>query len=381
MNLKEWYRNNWEDNLTGRYITLDHISSLLKKYKNDFEISVAGFSENGNEIPLIKIGDGSKIILAWSQMHGNESTTTKAIFDFLKFIALGNLFPEKIDVFLKEYSFYILPILNPDGADKYTRENANAEDLNRDAQVLKQKESIVLHKLFKDLKPTLCLNLHDQRSIYGFKGGNPAVVSFLSPAADKDRKTTSSRIIAMQHIVKMNNLLQNYIPGRVGRYDDSFNHDCVGDSFQKEGVTTILFEAGHTLQDYGREKTREYIFYAFLSLFDFNDENTNKINYHEYYDMPENVKNYNDIIIRNVKSEVSKYNISVAIQYSEILYNKEIVFQPVISALGNLQNQYGHQEIDMKGQPLFINSSQEIKIDTIISQLTDKNNKNVISFR
>src|SRR5690606_18083352 len=267
MEISSWYRDNFELDLKGKYVTLEHINPVLRKYEKEFEISIVGTSELGNDIPLIRIGYGSKIVLGWSQMHGNESTTTKALFDFFKFISQKEAFQNEIELFLENYSFYVFPILNPDGAKLYTRENANGIDLNRDAQNLSQKESQCLRKIFDKLNPSLCLNFHDQRSIYGFENGNPATISFLSPAADNERTVTDSRKTAMEQIVKMNACLQKYLPGQVGRYDDSFNDACVGDTFQKAGVPTILFEAGHYKYDYQREKTREFIFYSILSLF------------------------------------------------------------------------------------------------------------------
>jgi murein tripeptide amidase MpaA len=139
MEINNWYQKNFEETLTGRYITLQHLIPLLDNYKTKFEISVIGSSELGDEIAMLKIGSGSKTVLGWSQMHGNESTTTKALFDFLKFISQKNLFQNEIAQFLAEYTFCLIPILNPDGAKLYTRENANGIDLNRDAQNLSQK--------------------------------------------------------------------------------------------------------------------------------------------------------------------------------------------------------------------------------------------------
>src|SRR5690606_15400162 len=127
----------------------------------------------------------------------NESTTTKALFDFFKFLSQEEAFQDEIEAFLRNYTFYVFPILNPDGAKLYTRENANGVDLNRDAQNLSEKESQCLRRVFEELNPSLCLNLHDQRSIYGLKNGNPATISFLSPAADKKRKITQARKEAM----------------------------------------------------------------------------------------------------------------------------------------------------------------------------------------
>lgn len=377
MKYMDWYRGNWEGNLRGRYITLKDITPLLENYTNDFSISLVGFSELGKEIPMIRIGNGSKVVLAWSQMHGNESTTTKAIFDLLKFLNQKNFFQSEITKFLEVHSLYILPILNPDGAKSYTRENANGKDLNRDAEELSQKESRVLRDVFTTLKPNLCLNLHDQRSIYGFKESKPATISFLSPAADANRELTEARKIAMRYIVKMNSHLQTKIPGEVGRYDDSFNSACVGDYFQKEGVPTILFEAGHYRQDYLREKTREFIFYAFLSLFDLMNESKKEFHYEEYFGIPENLKNYRDVILRNVKSPNNHEDISIAVQYKEVLKDDKLGFIPVIDKIGNLENIFGHREIDIKRQSILINSSKLLEIGTHISQITDKNGENI----
>ncbi|MGO3183727.1 MAG: M14 family metallopeptidase [Aequorivita sp.] len=378
MKIDTWYCDNFETKLSGRYITLEHISQLLEDYKTAHEVSVVGYSEQGLSIPLVKIGAGPKVILGWSQMHGNESTTTKALFDFLKFVSQKDFFQKEIKNFLNNYTLYLLPILNPDGAKLYTRENANQVDLNRDAQNLSQSESRCLRKVFDDLKPQLCLNLHDQRSIFGFANGKPATVSFLSPAADKKRSITEARKEAMQYIVKINRVLQSYIPGQVGRYDDSFNPDCIGDTFQKLGVPTILFEAGHYKQDYQREKTREFIFYSLLSLFDIFSEEKGDIDYKDYFDIPENQKNYNDFIIRNVNLEDRAKPVSIAIQYVEKLEKGKIIFVPVIDKIGALKGKLGHVSKNANGAKILTNPKDNLTVGVKISKIFDKSDNSVI---
>ena len=49
-------------------------------------------------------------------------------------------------------------MLNPDGADAYTRVNANLVDLNRDAQNLSQPESKILRNAFNKIKPDFILH-------------------------------------------------------------------------------------------------------------------------------------------------------------------------------------------------------------------------------
>jgi murein tripeptide amidase MpaA len=51
-------------------------------------------------------------------MHGNEATTTKALFDFFECLAWWF---RKRTKFLDAFTFYCIPMLNPDGAALYTR--------------------------------------------------------------------------------------------------------------------------------------------------------------------------------------------------------------------------------------------------------------------
>ena len=86
------YQTNKEPQLQGRYITNSHIKPLLENLNSDsnFEISEIGSSVLGKTISAIKVGSGEKRLLLWSQMHGNESTTTKALFDFINSLKHSN---------------------------------------------------------------------------------------------------------------------------------------------------------------------------------------------------------------------------------------------------------------------------------------------------
>ena len=380
MDYKSWYTSHFESRLKGRYIRLEDINMVLATSSDFIEISVAGVSELGKNIPLLKIGSGKKVVLGWSQMHGNESTTTKAIFDFLKFIGQKEFFEKEIGFFLKNFTFYIIPMLNPDGAELYTRENVNLVDLNRDAQNLSQSESRVLRTIFEETQPELCLNLHDQRSIYGFESGRPATVSFLSPSADEDRSLTPSRRIAMEHIVRLDSALQVLIPGMVGRYDDTFNANCVGDTFQMAEVPTILFEAGHFKDDYMRDKTREFIFHSFLELFEFNGGAAKSFDFNNYFNIPKNKVNFKDLVIRNARVGKEAETVDLAIQYSEVLKEGSIHFEAVIDLVNGCDLIFGHEEIDMEGEAILIDSQEKIAVGQIILTIARKSDFSAIIF-
>ena len=379
MEISAWYRDHFETRLSGRYIHSKHIEPLLDLYKDKFSISVIGTSESKKNIHCIKIGTGKKVVLAWSQMHGNESTTTKALFDLFRFITQKDVYQETIASFLKSYTFYCVPILNPDGAELYTRENTNNIDLNRDAKDLSQSESRVLLRLFREIKADLCLNLHDQRTLYSLPDNQCATISLLAPAVNEAGEITEARKIAMREIVHLYKVLSRYIPGKIGRYDDSFNDNCVGDRFQMEDVPTILIEAGHYPEDYQREKTREYIFYALLSFFDLLDGERPKA-HTDYFLIPENDKNFKDVLIRNAKINGEEKSTSLSITYEEVLENDWVRFEPVIDDIGSLDTFIGHKEVDVHGAEILLNSYEKVFVGAKVLKIVDKNAVNSVFF-
>jgi hypothetical protein len=245
-------------------------------------------------------------------------------------------------------------MLNPDGAEAYTRENINGIDLNRDAQNLSQPESVVLRKIFEDFKPNYCYNLHDQRTIFGAGDtGNPATVSFLAPAYNENRDVNEIRTKAMNVIMAMNKKLQQFIPNQVGRFDDSFNLNCVGDTFQYLKVPTVLFEAGHYPNDYQREDTRKYIFMALISGIQYLHENVIVINeIDDYLKIPQNKVVFYDFVYKNVKINYDGKEkiINFAAQFKEVLNKDKVEFEARIAQIEDLENYYGHTIIDAKSE-------------------------------
>jgi hypothetical protein len=170
------------------------------------------------------------------------------------------------------------------------------------------------------------------------------------------------------------------IPGQIGRYDDSFNANCFGDTFQKEGVPVILFEAGHIGNDYRREKTRAYLFYALVYLFEILKEDDFPINYKDYFLIPENKKNYYDYILRNVLLNDSIKPTSIAIQFTELLEKGTIKFIPKIIKIGALKNSYGHLEKDANNSKILVNYQNNIEIGLNVSIINNKNDNSLIYF-
>lgn len=339
--LEENYSKIKESSITGRWITLTDIEPLYFSLRKNTKIQskIIGESEQERAIYQLNFGKGKKRILIWSQMHGNESTGTKAIFDFLNFV---QRFPnhEITKAIASNCSITIIPMLNPDGAQAYTRVNANEVDLNRDAVQLQAKESKLLRKILKEVNPHFCFNLHDQRTIFGVENTtNPATISFLAPSEEATRKITNGRIETMNVIVAMNNLLQEVIPNHVGRYTDEFYPTATGDNFQKLGHNTILIEAGHFPNDYDREEVRKYNFYALLQgIFHVSLTNNFK-EYEDYLAIPNNIKNFYDVIYRSKNNKKD-----VAFQYVESIESGKFALTLSKEKEGDLSSYLAHKE-------------------------------------
>ncbi|MBT7135324.1 MAG: DUF2817 domain-containing protein [Polaribacter sp.] len=328
-----------ESSLHGKWITYNDIENLFSKYEAKFNVTQIGLSEEKRPIMQLKIGNGAKKILFWSQMHGNESTGTKVLFDFFNCIeGVSDTIFKKI---LKECTLVFIPMLNPDGSQVYTRVNANNIDLNRDAVERAAKESKILRAVLEAFTPHFCFNLHDQRSIFGVEGTkNPATISFLAPSEEVTRSLTKGRKETMNVIVAMNKMLQNVIPNFVGRYSDEFYPTATGDNFQKLGYNTILIESGHYPQDYHREESRKYTFFSILQGVYHIANTSNFDNYKDYFTIPNNDKIFFDVIHRYPNSSND-----VSFQYEEKIIDGKFVSKLNKTDEYRLNLKIGHSEI------------------------------------
>jgi hypothetical protein len=328
--------------VTGRYLPPAALEDFLTKWLPNSDFDILGYSVEKRPVFGVRLGSGPVRVLMWSQMHGNESTTTRAVLDLINSFYQSGLLQQEA------FEFFLIPMLNPDGAHAYRRHNANDVDLNRDAQLLSQPESVILREAYREFAPHYCFNLHDQRTI--FSAGDhpkPATLSFLAPSANSQKAFPDNRVAAARLIAELSRPLRNQIG--VGRYDDTFNPDCVGDFFQSEGTPTLLFEAGHYPGDYQREQTRYFVYCALQNALNaIRSGSYMEVPIAEYAEIPENKSRFLDILIHNVHYLDKAYppGTGVGLQYTEFLKSGRIHFQPGIVQRGQLEGYFGHAHWD-----------------------------------
>ena len=310
-----------------------------------------GTSFLGNEIYKLSFGTGEKRLLIWSQMHGNESSGTRAMFDVINFFEQNS---ELAQTILSNLTIDFIPMLNPDGSNVNTRRNAVGIDINRDFLA---KESTEIHVLLNQIEKgnyQTLFNLHDQRTIFNVgQTAKPATLSFLAPSYNVEEDVNEVRQKTMGIIQAMNTELQKVIPGCVGRYTSEFYPMSTGDNFTKMGYPCVLFEAGHFPNDYQRNETRKYNalsiivgFYSIATKTDFP--------FDEYLLIPQNGQRYLDIILHNVSVQNGENSSIVDLGiYFEDEYNEELNLVEQIAKfieIGDLRKFIGHLEIDAEKQ-------------------------------
>ena len=347
-----------EEALQHRRFKHEDIVSLLEKHKSGFEIETAGQSIEGRSIHHLKWGKGPVKVLLWSQMHGDEPTATMALFDIFNFLThTGDEFDELRRLLYQNLSLSFIPMLNPDGAERYQRRNAIGVDLNRDAQRLQCPESVILKKLRDETQAEWGFNLHDQNRYYGAGNmGETASISFLAPAYNYEKEINAKRADAMQMIVLLNSLLQQYIPGKVARYDDAFEPRAFGDNMQLWGTRTILIESGGLVNDLEKQELRRLHFVLLLSAFHaIAEQSYADVDKEAYEDIPMNNKDhYLDLLIREAQLNVNGQIFTLDLGFRRIeandprarngFYNRSQLYD-----IGDLSIFYGYEEFYAKG--------------------------------
>ncbi len=313
---------------------------------------VFAYSTEGRAIEQIIWGEGEKKVLIWSQMHGNEPTGTMALADLLVFLCSDDDYNELRQFLRNELCICFVPILNPDGAQRFHRQNAKGIDLNRDARRQSTPEMIAFMQLIRGLKPSAAFNLHDQRNI--FSAGNfakPASISFLSASSDESRSVTPVRARAMELIASMYQQIAPEIPSCIGRYSDEFYPRATGDYLHSVGIPCVLIESGAAINDDLRLVARKMNFLAILEGLRCIAGSLPVQDYQKiYHQIPENRELYYDLILREVRfnKPVDKLVLDIALLVKEQLDEEsgKLLKTFVVNEIGDLSYHFGLSEFN-----------------------------------
>lgn len=354
--LYDTYDSYRETRLDKRRIKYHQLQPLLQELGSTpgFQVNTVGHSIEGRTLSLVSIGTGEIDVFLWSQMHGNEPTATQAIFDICNFLKSDDFHAEKKAI-LDNLTIHFLPMLNPDGAERYQRRNVLGVDINRDAVRLQSPESQTLKRVRDSLEADFGFNLHDQSTYYNAeRTEKPATISYLAPAYNYEKDINTVRGNAMKIIVFMNTIIQRYAPGQVGRYNDAFEPRAFGDNIQKWGTSTILIESGGYTDDIEKQEIRKLNYVSILSaIYTIATGTYTDIPLEDYEKIPENDRKLFDLKIVNATYPLlgGQYLLDIGMNRLEVdreghddfWYSSRVIDQ------GDLSTYYGYHTFDANG--------------------------------
>jgi hypothetical protein len=230
---------------------------LAELYPDTLRLEEVGRSVQNRPISMVTLGHGPRTVLLWSQMHGDEPSATPALLDMADFL-LSRADQPEVAAILDDITLRMIPMLNPDGSEVYTRRNFQAIDINRDALHLSTPEGRILKAVRDRYQPMLGFNLHDQgrRTAVG-STGVLATNSVLAVAGDAEGTVTPGRLLAKRACSAIVEALAPFTPGGTARFDEDWNPRAFGDNITAWGTPVVLIESGglppgHPLEDLTR---------------------------------------------------------------------------------------------------------------------------------
>ena len=337
---------------------LNVVNSLQASMKDILSIEEIGKSSEGRSINLLKLGSGRKRIFMWSQMHGDEPTATMGILDMLSYVSTHRTSVE-VKTILSTTTVLIIPMLNPDGAERFQRRSAHGIDINRDALRLQTSEAQVLKKIRDAYSPEFGFNLHDQEPRYTVgSSGNVATIALLAPAYDYAKNENVVRIRAKKVAATLVDIFSPFIGGHISRYDDSFEPRAFGDNIQKWGTSTVLIESGGWKDDPEKMYIRKLNCVALLGIcYSISTDEFEKSDVARYERLSDNTKNLYDLIIQGVKltftNGTAPVTADIGIDIDESVdANGKIQRNGKIVDVGDLSTYTSFHTVDAKGKSI-----------------------------
>lgn len=343
----------WDKNHISRLQPSDVRHSDLKKYLDELRklgvsVNEVGRSGEGREIYQMEFGRGPLKVFMWSQMHGDEPTATTSLIDMFAYFQTHKDKPWVKEI-ANAMTIRAVPMLNPDGAEAYKRQNSQSLDINRDAIKLRSVEAQLLKKLRDDWSPAIGFNLHNQQEL-ATVGNAPrqAAISLLVVYGDAEKTPNDGHLRNERVASAMVLALNEFIPGHVGRYGDEWTPSAFGDNFSAWGTPVILVETGAL---YGKDelylaKMNFVAFIVALRSIVTGSEKTQSPN--PYITLPENGSGGLVNFVFRGGGIISEGEVAPVGDISVVTLRKRASFTPsnIIRSVGNVGSVKGLEEYD-----------------------------------
>lgn len=337
------------------------LRELVARSGGMFTMEDAGTSVEGRALSVVRMGNGPRRVMLWTQMHGDEPTATLAMLDIMNGMIGWRAEPWLVTM-LQDISIVVLPLLNPDGAERRERLNAAGININRDALALASPEAQVLRAVHERFRPDFGFNLHDQELSSVGDAPVATALALLAPPPTADKQTTSTRLRAIRLAAHIARTVGPHAEGNLTRYDDAFEPRAFGDWFQGAGTSTVLIESGHRAHDPEKAFSRKLnvigILSALRSIGNHCYVDTELDHYHR---LPLNGKRIFDILLRGVELQhqgVWSRTVDVGLAFQKDHASV------LIKEIGDLHTHGGLEVIEVARRMI---STEHLRVNRVIS--------------
>jgi len=263
-----------------------------------------------------------------------------------------------VQTILRGVTVHTLPMLNPDGAQRFQRRNAQGIDINRDARTLATPEARTLKGVRDRLRPDFGFNLHDQG--IGTRVGRTdrgVAIALLSPPFDESREVNPVRERAMEVMGVMLEAMDPMVGAHIAKYDDTFNPRAFGDLITQWGTSTILIESGGWEGDPQKQYLRRVNFVAILAALESIAVGGYRgVGREAYLELPPNGRRIGDLVVKGatvVIPGLPAYRADLLVSYDRPLLEQG----GTISEIGDLAEVEARDTLSLEG--LYIHPREE----------------------
>jgi hypothetical protein len=359
---------------------LDHrelvrrLDDLARSSPGLFAVEKAGESIEGRSIHHVAVGKGPTAVLLWSQMHGDEPTATSALFDIFEYLRRRQKDPN-VQRLLNTLTLHVVPMLNPDGAERFQRRNAQGIDVNRDALRLQTPEGRILKNVRDRWHPAVGFNLHNQnwRTSVG-DPPKPASISLLSVAFDASRSDSPGRLLTRKLCAVIRDALEPFAPGQIGRYDDEFEVRAFGDNVTLWGTPVVLIETGGWPSAQPDAELVRLNFIAILTALDsLASERVESADPQRYESLPLNQSRVFYILVRNATvingSGVPPFTADIGVianrRVRQVAGERDLQTALVIDDIGDLRTSGGFTTVDGTGMTI-VPAEEDVEVGRMV---------------
>lgn len=315
----------------------------------DLSRDVIGCSAEGRPLHAVRFGRGPTPVLLWSQMHGDESTHTMGVADLLAWLA-REPDEERVRLLHDRLTVVAIPMLNPDGAERFRRLNAQGIDINRDARACLSPEMRALRRVHAQLRPAFAFNLHDQdpRKRVG-ESDRLTALALLANPFDESLGDNDVRLRAKRLCGVIARAVRPLLGGHVSRFEEEFNPQGSGEFMAASGTSSLLLECGGWKDDPEKQFLRKVSFVALLAALQaIADESYARVPLEEYESLAEDDTSVADVLLRGgtvVVPGLEPYRADVAIEFPVPFERRN----GHVASIGDLSGYTASEEVDAGG--------------------------------